>query len=339
MGTNLSIFSQDNNRLSVDQGLGTLVRAPDVSPPRSPGVDPSSSISESALPGPGFRQSSPPGVVAALSEPCAPRRFVAPVASNCMPQFPSFNDLPEYALNEVFRLLSASDFQNARLACKHLAHIGRDPSLPAWQTLLQESIRRATHPDQVMELLQQAADKGVLRHVKRLDLSRKDLRSAHVEHLSALASSGHLAALHTVDLSCNQIGDDGARDLKLPNAHTVNLSFNQIGAAGARGLKLPNAHTVDLSWNQIGDDGARGLKLPNAHTVDLSCNQIGDAGARDLKLPSAHTVNLIRNQIGDDGARGLKLPNAHTVNLFNNQIGAAAHRVLQNGHPSTIFHW
>ena len=75
-------------------------------------------------------------------------------------------------------------------------------------------------------------------------------------------------------------------------SHTIYLSHNGIGAQGARDLaeRLEDAripHTIDLSHNGIGDQGVRDLaeQLKDAripHTIYLSRNGIGAQGARDL---------------------------------------------------------
>jgi Leucine-rich repeat (LRR) protein len=79
-----------------------------------------------------------------------------------------------------------------------------------------------------------------------------------------------LARLTTLDLSANQIGDDGARALtNLPNLSYLYLSANQIGDDGARALaNLPNLSNLHLRNNQIGDDGACALaSLPNLSSL------------------------------------------------------------------------
>jgi hypothetical protein len=65
--------------------------------------------------------------------------------------------------------------------------------------------------------------------------------------------------------------------------HTVNLSWNEIGDQGAEGfakhLQGSQVHTVNLIWNEIGDQGAiefaKHLQGTRVHTVDLTYNQIG----------------------------------------------------------------
>jgi hypothetical protein len=75
-------------------------------------------------------------------------------------------------------------------------------------------------------------------------------------------------SLHTVDLSSNQIGDNGAaefaKNLQGTSVHTVDLSRNQIGDSGAvefaKNLPGTSVHTVNLSKNQIGDETKELLK-------------------------------------------------------------------------------
>jgi internalin A len=142
-----------------------------------------------------------------------------------------------------------------------------------------------------------------------------------------------LTGLTTLNLSENQIGDDGARALaNLTNLASLDLSLNQIGDHGARALaNLANLANLDLSHNQIGDDGARALaNLANLASLDLRHNQIGDDGARALSsLASLSSLDLSLNQIGDDGARALaNLANLANLYLGDNRIGTDGARAL-----------
>ena len=100
----------------------------------------------------------------------------------------------------------------------------------------------------------------------------------------------------TLDLSDNDIDDDGARSLSIALMNEKNklitLDFydNNIGDEGVKSLStaLMNGNnkvtTLKLSWNRIGDDGARFLStaLMNENnkltTLDLNLNNIGPQG-------------------------------------------------------------
>ena len=154
------------------------------------------------------------------------------------------------------------------------------------------------------------------------------------------------AALKELDLSRNEIGDEGACELaKMLQANTalkeLNLSGNRIGDEGACELaKMLQANTalkeLNLSRNGIGDEGACELaKMLQANTalkeLGLSGNEIGDEGACALaKMLQANTalkeLNLSGNGIGGEGACELaKMLQANTalkeLNLSWNGIG------------------
>ena len=141
-------------------------------------------------------------------------------------------------------------------------------------------------------------------------------------------------ALKELDLSRNEIGDEGARELaKMLQANTalkeLDLSGNRIEDEGACELaKMLQANTalkeLDLSGNGIGDEGACELaKMLQANTalkeLDLSWNGIGDEGACELaKMLQANTalkeLDLSWNGIGDEGACELaKMLQANTA--------------------------
>jgi hypothetical protein len=146
--------------------------------------------------------------------------------------------------------------------------------------------------------------------------------------------------VHTVGLSWNKIGAEGAEALAMylqgTCVHTLDLSYNYIGGQGAVGfaksLQGTRVHTVNLSYNQIGDQGAVGfakhLQGTRIYTVNLSGNQIGDQGveetAKHLQQTQVHTINLRENRIGDQGAevfaRNLRGTQVHTIDLSHNEI-------------------
>ena len=153
-------------------------------------------------------------------------------------------------------------------------------------------------------------------------------------------------ALKELDLSRNEIGDEGARELaKMLQANTalkeLDLSRNEIGHEGAHELaKMLQANTalkeLDLSWNGIGHKGACIIaKMLQVNTalkeLDLSWNGIGHKGACIIaKMLQANTalkeLDLSGNRIGDEGACELaKMLQANTalkeLDLSVNGIG------------------
>ena len=154
--------------------------------------------------------------------------------------------------------------------------------------------------------------------------------------------------LQTLDLSCSNIGSDGATALaeglkSCTNLQTLNLVSNSIGSDGAtalaEGLKsCTNLQTLNLGSNSIGSDGAtalaEGLKsCTNLQTLYLGSNSIGSGGATALaeglkSYTNLQTLNLRSNNIGSDDvatalAEGLKsCSNLQTLDLGYNSIGS-----------------
>jgi len=167
---------------------------------------------------------------------------------------------------------------------------------------------KAALPETVVDLRFECAPSAVAGPAAKL------LRRCQLEHLQ---------------LDSCKLGDGGAETLaaglSAAPAHgfkltTLNLTNNDIGDDGTRALAeaLPRnqaLQTLNLGRNEIGDDGARALAeaLPRnqaLQTLNLGRNEIGDDGARALAeaLPrnqALQTLNLGRNEIGDDGARAL----------------------------------
>ena len=134
------------------------------------------------------------------------------------------------------------------------------------------------------------------------------------------------AALASLDLSYNDIGDAGAAQLAESlrvNGTLTSLELweTNIGDAGAtqlaESLRVNATLTsLDLSCNRIGDAGAAqlagSLRINTALTsLDLSCNRIGDAGAAQLaeSLRVNAALRLLRtgtNSISDAGNRALQ---------------------------------
>jgi Ran GTPase-activating protein (RanGAP) involved in mRNA processing and transport len=211
-----------------------------------------------------------------------------------------------------------------------------------------------------------AINKRVIDFNEREELTPESILSFPFYQLTGMLLSPPLTfwpyikgtSVHTVDLSNNQIGAQGAADLvkalQGTRVHTVDLSDNQIGAQGAvdlaKALQGTSLHTVNLSGNEIGAQGAadlaKALQGTSLHTVDLSDNQIGAQGAADLAKAlqgtSLHTVYLQHNGIGAQGAadlvKALQGTRVHTVNLSGNQIGAQGAADLAKALQGTSLH-
>ncbi len=144
-----------------------------------------------------------------------------------------------------------------------------------------------------------------------------------------------LTSLTALDLSWNEIGDEGTRSIaNLSNLSSLYLSLNNIGDEGARALAmLSNLTVLDLHRNNIGDEGARALaNLSNLTVLDLHQNTIGDEGTWALAMLSKLTsLDLGGNSIGNEGARALAmLSNLTSLDLTRNSIGDEGVQVLLN---------
>ena len=132
-------------------------------------------------------------------------------------------------------------------------------------------------------------------------LRRHGVPEAHTFYLreplgTRISKLTTLTGLTTLDLSYNQIGEEGGRALAtLTGLTTLDLSGNQLGDEGARALAaLTGLTTLDLSGNQLGDEGARALAaLAQLTTLDLRQNQLRAEGARTSTKPSQRLTKPI----------------------------------------------
>jgi len=135
----------------------------------------------------------------------------------------------------------------------------------------------------------------------------------------------HLKELKELILCWNKIELKGIKSFQFKKLQTLELDGNNIGSEGANNLKIPpSVRNLDLSNNNIGDDGAMNLKIPpGVRNLDLSHNHIGDKGAMNLKIPpGVRNLDLRHNKIGDEGAKNLNLPEGlKYLDLSHNKIG------------------
>ncbi|MCA7010610.1 leucine-rich repeat domain-containing protein [Wolbachia endosymbiont of Tribolium confusum] len=89
--------------------------------------------------------------------------------------------------------------------------------------------------------------------ITKLSLKRCYIRDEGAEALA----NGNLANLTQLDLSFNEIGDEGVKALaNLKNLTQLNLDYNKIGDEGAKALaNLKNLTQLNLDYNKIGDEG------------------------------------------------------------------------------------
>jgi uncharacterized protein (TIGR02996 family) len=167
--------------------------------------------------------------------------------------------------------------------------------------------------------------------------------------IQALADSPLLACLPALDLSDNDLEDEGVAILAvsphLGQLRSLDLGFNKIGPAGAAVLAqsphLPRLGALNLYDNHLGDEGVAALAasphLNELATLRLPWNYIGPSGATALGnrggLQGLTTLSMGHNAIGDLGAASLArapgLPRLRTLYLYENGVGAAAAAALR----------
>ena len=229
----------------------------------------------------------------------------------------SGNDYPAAVLFDAFSRLGAGDLQNARLSCKAFACIGASPSLPGWQELLRQTVKRAKSPQRVFALLTHAAKRGNLSYTEHLALAC--LRDHHAKLLVGIFVGLPFNRLRRLDMSGSSLGEKGAEALlgatHLASLRDLDFWGNYINDRGAQAL-AEATHLVslqDLTFGccNLGDAGAQALAgathLTSLRILDLRCNCVGDAGAQALAgathLTSLQYLDLRDNWVGDAGAQ------------------------------------
>lgn len=182
--------------------------------------------------------------------------------------------------------------------------------------------------------------------LRALNLSGNKLHTASIAVHDLLVDAN---ALQTLDLSCNQLGDDGAARLAEALAHNdvllrLNLGFNKIGFKGARKLWTGLAansrlKSLNLKGNVIGDMGTMALDVclqtnSTLVSLDLAENHIGESGSRRIAEALKGSKGLMElmlqgNVVGNDAgvsfARALQTNKVVcTLNLNGTKLGGTS---------------
>ncbi len=141
--------------------------------------------------------------------------------------------------------------------------------------------------------------------------------SARDASISSLAGLENCTALHTLELTYNQIAEVGPL-ANLTNLHTLSLYGNRITEVEPL-ANLNNLHTLELSYNQIAE--VKPLAgLTNLRWLSLGDNQITDTEVELLaNLNNLHVLYLSYNQIAEVKPLA-NLTNLRWLSLGDNQI-------------------
>jgi Ran GTPase-activating protein (RanGAP) involved in mRNA processing and transport len=192
-----------------------------------------------------------------------------------------------------------------------LAALAQSPGFPALRELL---IERNEFSAMGAQALAQAPWLGQLH---TLDV-HQDKPGFGDEGIIALAKSGRLTNLRTLDLYNAGLGPRGAEALATSGARflSLHLSFNAIGAAGARALvrsgALRRVRELYLWFCEIGDDGMAALMqhdgLQRIRTLGLQRNDLTVVGFRSLaNAPWAAGLWELSLEYNEAGIQGLRV--------------------------------
>ncbi|KAL9956015.1 hypothetical protein ACROYT_G037432 [Oculina patagonica] len=146
--------------------------------------------------------------------------------------------------------------------------------------------------DEGLEKLTEALKKKECR-LKILNVADNDITSTGVSKLAAALESN--VCLEELNLSCNDICSQGVAQLSAilrkekSKISRLNLSWNNLGDDGVACLASVRQSSLNLAWNNIGIKGVRSLisifqTLQNLEELDLSGNVI-EAGGLEALLP------------------------------------------------------
>jgi uncharacterized protein (TIGR02996 family) len=218
------------------------------------------------------------------------------------------NTLPQWRMRELGDLpalarLAGLNLSSLAVGTPALVPLTESPHLSGLRSLQLRDNHLSANPVPALPPASQA-------HLTALDLGGNYLRPAGTE---ALARSGWLRNLISLDLSNNALGIEGVRVLvsqPMLRLTSLQLVGNGIGTEGAEILadspSLPQLMSLDLSSNGIDAKGAKAMAgsphLARVAFLNLGNNRLGDAGARALLdspfLAGCKILEVCGNRIG-----------------------------------------
>jgi uncharacterized protein (TIGR02996 family) len=195
--------------------------------------------------------------------------------------------------------------------------------------------------------LRRVIEAGVVPALTRLGVGTNLLEWTGVR---ALAESGWMGRLTSLDLTDNQLGVQAAPLCAGPRLRDLSLARNGFGDRGVAALPfagLASVRALDLSFNDVGPDGVAALaaaELPALTDLNLEGNVIDDAGLVPLLRPPVSSqlrfLQLSHNRITDVGAQSLLrsplVERLHRLTLFNNGLSPAMAQKLRRAFGAAL---
>ncbi|XP_022780619.1 NACHT, LRR and PYD domains-containing protein 3-like isoform X2 [Stylophora pistillata] len=243
-----------------------------------------------------------------------------------------------------FASISAVDLSDNKISVMGARQLTQKLLLPGKGPTKELNVQGNVLGDEGLQELTEALKKRECR-LKTLNVADNYISSDGISKLSSALESN--TCLEELNLSCNQICSQGVEHLsnvlqvEKGKISKLNLSWNDIGDDGVTRLVSFKQSTLNLAWNNIGMRGVHSLisifhTLNNLQELDLSGNNIESVGIEAL-LPCFMDANckircleLNHCQIQDEGViHCLKI-----LNCLQNQItrlGLAGNNITNAG--------
>ena len=184
-------------------------------------------------------------------------------------------------------------------------------------------------------------------NTKKLSVVRSQVNCAKAAFIGGLICN---SSLEVLDLSYNEVGDNGARAIAdgivtRKGLKHLNLSHNLLQDSAiaelAQCLHASSLHTLNISGNQFGCGGACGLARAigegiSLNTLDLSDNSVGDDGLASVcrALPNAQLETLRLRAIGISALKCLgsvlkQESHIQVLDLSRNGIGSSCAHIAE----------
>jgi V8-like Glu-specific endopeptidase len=227
---------------------------------------------------------------------------------------------------------------------QQLASSSVTPPLQAWQKKIGESLYITELDLEGRAIGAGLQDLKQLKALTKLNLLGSSISKAEVQFISE-----NLTTLTELNLSYNNIGNEGARQLAqgeltaLKSLHLMNCEITHPGVESISNGKLSNLTFLDLSKNtklaslgtgHLTQGGSllklNHLSLHRCNVCLLGAQYLGEA----KNLPSLTYLDLSENKLNDEACEAIQKGNfsaLRELNLLENNIGDVGARWLANG--------